>query len=274
MPSEAACLGPCGKSPLARPAVRQLSQLGPAYDTVPPLYLRYCHKMFGDLLSYMAGEWEMLSQAPLSFVLVVTIAGLVGWWLGRSAYAGQIRLFERLLSRKDEEVKAFERMLNADSPSDAVFKIGQLSAMVDALSVGKWPPLNHDQIEKARQELGKLRVSKVQLQMTDDARALTIQFAGIFEDLGWDVEGLQLHEGAIGITVGPKIIEEAKNLAAAIRAIGLEVQLSDRQMGKGGRVSIQFGSRPFHDDPSFETSPDPQLRKIVSNLIPPAEKQD
>ena len=221
--------------------------------------------MFGELFSYLAREWEMISRAPLSFAIVVAVVGLLGWWLGRSAYMGQIRLFETLLKRKDDEVQAFERMLNAASPSDALVKIGELTATVEALSVGKWPPLNHDQLEKARQELGKLRVSKVQLQMTDDARALTIQFAGIFEQLGWEVEGSHLHETVIGITVGPKIIEEAKKLAAAFRAVGLEVQMSDRQMGKGGRVSIQFGSKPFHIDS------DPQLRRIASSLTPPAE---
>ena len=177
---------------------------------------------------------------------------------------GQIRLFHELLKRKDDEVRAFERMLNADSPSDALFRIGQLTATVEALSVGKWPPLSRDQVEKARQELGKLRVSKVQLQMTDDARALTIQFAGIFEELGWDVEGLHVQEVVIGVTVGPKIIEEARNLAAAMRAIGLEVQLLDRQMGKGGRVSIQFGSKPFH------TGYTPNFPKSLS-YTPPAE---
>ena len=227
--------------------------------------------MFGDLLGYIGGEWAMLSQAPVSFGLVVILVGVLGWWLGGATYAGQIRLFEKLLKRKEDEVKAFERMLNADTPSDALFKIGQLTATVEALSVGKWPPLIHDQIEKAREELGKLRVSKVQLQMTDDARALTIQFAGIFEELGWDVEGRHVHEAVIGITVGPKIIEEARKLAAALRAIGLEVQLSDRQMGKGGRVSIQFGSKPFHTDRAFHNDVDPQLRKIASTLTAPAE---
>jgi hypothetical protein len=228
--------------------------------------------MFSDLFGYIAREWEMLSQAPVSFGLAVILVASLGWWLGRAAYGGQIRLFEQLLTRKDDEAKAFERMLGADSPSDALLKLGQLTATVEALSIGKWPPLNHDQIEKARQELGKLRTSKVQLQMTDDARALTIQFAGIFEKLGWDVEGLYVHEAVIGITVGPKIIEEAKNLAAAIRAIGLEVQLSDRQMGKGGRVSIQFGSKPFHTDPAYRSDPDAQLRKIASSLTRAGER--
>ena len=201
--------------------------------------------VFGDILKYVAGEWDMISQAPVSFVIAVLIIAIVIWLFRRSLYTGQITLLNERLKLRDDQLGDLQKKLHADSPADALFKIGELTAKVDALSIGRWDPLTESQIQNLRHQLKAILPSQIKIQITDDARALGYGIDLAFQDNGWEIEAVRLIGGAIGIEVSPQS-EMAEAVANALRsATDLEVKVTGAKSDKPP-LKIGLGSKPFY----------------------------
>jgi hypothetical protein len=200
---------------------------------------------YDDIAGYLAGEWKMISQAPLAFFTAVAVGVLIVWFFRKSIYTGKIDVLNERIKLRDDQLGDLQRKLHADSPSDALVKLGELTAKVEALSIGRWDPLTESQIEGLKQHLSDVSPSDIQIQITDDARALGSGIDRAFEELGWKIEGIRISGGATGIEVSPQC-RRAEVVAEAIRkATGLEVKVTGARTDKP-LLRLGLGSKPFY----------------------------
>jgi hypothetical protein len=199
--------------------------------------------MLKDFLTYVAGEWAMISQVPATFVAAVLICAVVIWLFRRSQYVGQIHILNERIRLRDDQIGGLQKSLHAESPADALVKIGELTAKVDALSIGKWDPLTQQQIQATKDRLARIPVSEIRIELVDDARAIGAPLAHIFEELGWKVHGARIIGGGDGIDIFPNS-NEAEAIADALRVGGnLEINMPDRPANEP--LTISLGGKPF-----------------------------
>jgi hypothetical protein len=202
---------------------------------------------YESLRDLIAAEWAVIAQAPINFAATVLVLGIIVWLIARFAYRRHIETLKERIILKDDQLGHLQRQLQADSPSDALVKLGALTAKVEALSIGKWDPLTADQIETLKEKLSAIPPSKLDLEMSDqDARALGASIFKAFEERGWEVEGVRAIGGGMGIHVHPKAGKAesgaAESIAEALRAAGLDVEVSH---GYRENLTLSLGNKLF-----------------------------
>jgi hypothetical protein len=135
-----------------------------------------------------------------------------------------------------------EKSVHAESPSDALLKIGELTAKVEALSLGAWDAPSELQIAAFRHQIERLTPSKIEIEVGDDARALGYPIVKVFDQLGWDVEIVRLIGGNFGLGVAPDS-DLAKTIAMALRSVTSEkIKILE---SRGAPLSIVIGEKPY-----------------------------
>lgn len=62
--------------------------------------------MLADFFRYLASEWAVISQAPLSFILGLLLASGLIWWLVDWVYATRIKSKDAVIERLNANAKA------------------------------------------------------------------------------------------------------------------------------------------------------------------------
>jgi hypothetical protein len=210
--------------------------------------------MLNDFVAYVAAELRAFAQAPGIFVLALLVCAAVVWRAVRSIYTSRIdRLKERMNNQvetlnerikvRDDQIGQFQEKLKADSPSDALVRIGELTAKLDALSIGKWDPLTPDQAEGIRSRLAKLPPADLNIRVAYDARALGRSLNAAFEELGWKTHGSKWMGSDYGVSIFPKS-ETSEAIADALRTGGgFDVTVRDDFPTRP--LTLDIGEKPW-----------------------------
>lgn len=186
----------------------------------------------------------MIAQAPFSFGVAAVIVGIVIWLFKRSVYNGQITLLNERLKLRDDQLGDLQKKLHAESPADALIKIGELTAKVEALSIGIWDPLTESQLKDVRSRLAKIPPTNLHLMIADDGRALLKGLQPILADLGWNTTGTKVISGHTGIEVYP-VCDTADAIAEALHVGGgLTVEIATRKTPESP-LTLYIGPKPF-----------------------------
>jgi hypothetical protein len=193
-------------------------------------------------IEYIAGQWEVISQALPTFAVASILGGILIWMFRRSFYTSQIITLNERIKLRDDQLHAMEKSVHAESPSDALLKIGELTAKVEALSLGAWDAPSELQIAAFRHQIERLTPSKIEIEVGDDARALGYPIVKVFDQLGWDVEIVRLIGGNFGLGVAPDS-DLAKTIAMALRSVTSEkIKILE---SRGAPLSIVIGEKPY-----------------------------
>src|SRR5215471_10088234 len=101
--------------------------------------------MLSSALAFFAGQWNAFTHA-LAFVTAALLlcAAAVGWIVryiyGKriESYGARIEVLQERQNAMDEHLREVEQALGANSRGDALVKIGELTATVSELSIGRW----------------------------------------------------------------------------------------------------------------------------------------
>ena len=206
--------------------------------------------MFSSLLAFLAGEWNGFTQAPVFIVAALVLCGAVVGWVVRYIYEKRIEIYERrieLMQERqkalDEHLRELQQALGANSPGDTLVKIGELTATVSALSIGRWAAPTRQQNEDIRARLRELAPGEIQIRVAYDARALGRALGTIFEELGWNVRGSKWMGGDPGISIYPRS-GAAEAIAETLRqSAGFEVTVRDNMPTRP--LTLDIGEKPW-----------------------------
>lgn len=65
-----------------------------------------------EWLTYLAKEWGVIGQAPFTFLMAATLAGLLGYGIARLIFTARLDTASDRLKLKDERVADLERKLD------------------------------------------------------------------------------------------------------------------------------------------------------------------
>jgi hypothetical protein len=165
----------------------------------------------------------------------------------RSIYTGQITILNERLKLRDDQAGELQRKIKAESPADALIKIGELSAKVEGLALGIWDALTDEQADRLQEKLSALAPGTVYLEISEPfARALGHRLAKIFKLSGWQVDGGRvMGEVDTGIQISSANADRANAVANALRSsAGLDAEV---KAGGGGpqNIELHLGEKPF-----------------------------
>jgi hypothetical protein len=206
--------------------------------------------MFSSLLAFLTGEWDGFSHAPLFVAAAVALCAAVVGWIVHYIYERRIEMhssrIEVLQERQNvmgERLREFEQALGANSPGDALIKIGELTATISALSIGRWTAPTGQQTEGMRAWLRELPPSEIQIRVAYDARALGRALGTIFEQLGWKVRGSKWMGGDPGISIYPRSAAAEAVAEMLGQCAGLEVAVRDNMPTRP--LTLDIGEKPW-----------------------------
>jgi hypothetical protein len=187
---------------------------------------------------------------PVAFVIVAAACTAGVGWIVRYIYEKRIEIYEKRIEvlqerqrATDEYLRELQQALNANSPGDALVKIGELTATVSALSIGRWMAPTGPQTENIHARLRQLSPGEIQIRVAYDARALGRALATVFEELGWKVRGSKWMGGDPGISVYPRS-ETAEAIAETLRQGGsFEVTVRDNMPTRP--LTLDIGEKPW-----------------------------
>ena len=110
-------------------------------------------QLLKDFFQYVAGEWGLISQAPVSFALAVLVVSIAIWASRRTSYIDQIMTLKERIRLRDDQISHFQQGLDAADPADALVRLGELRERIESLSVGRWDALRADQRKRLRDAL-------------------------------------------------------------------------------------------------------------------------
>src|SRR5260370_11304288 len=82
--------------------------------------------MLEDFIKYILGEWRMIAQSPVSFIVAVLVIGLFIWGAMTWGYGREMSLLS-------QQVADYKDKLSGASPNEAKTKIERLISEVAAL---------------------------------------------------------------------------------------------------------------------------------------------
>lgn len=83
-----------------------------------------------DILGFIKGEWAVISQAPLTFLLWGGVAAIAAYAFARHQLADQMASLGERLNLKDDRIAAYLEKLQGATPDEAKAKIAALEASV------------------------------------------------------------------------------------------------------------------------------------------------
>lgn len=75
--------------------------------------------MVDAFLKYLEGEWKVIGQAPLTFLIVLTILGGIIWFVAKRAAALQVANLRSSLELSDRQIAYYKDKLAGASPDEA-----------------------------------------------------------------------------------------------------------------------------------------------------------
>jgi hypothetical protein len=186
----------------------------------------------GDFIKYIADEWHVIWQAPVTFIAaILAVCGLV-WAAMEFRYRSVIDSLNERIRLRDDQIAQVREKVGTASPDEIRARIDQLEAQVRGLAP---PRLTEDQKQRLS---GMLRNHQGKCAIAHDVaaapmRGLLADLIGSFRDAGWAITtpvvmGPGMHPShGIGIKVS-----DANNLTAvqdgvlnAFRAAKIEFDL-------------------------------------------------
>lgn len=196
--------------------------------------------MIGDVFDYILGEWAIIPQVPATFAAAIVVCALLVWWLCRSLYSGQIKALNERIRLRDDQIFEVQRKLTALTPSDALIKLGDLTARHELLSSGVWEPLTSDQISQLEEKISNIPPGNIYIRIIDNGRMLGRQLEQLFLKMRWEVVVSRGMSGRAGISVLSRS-PYARSIGEALQSLGLEVDFSDG----GEEIKITVGDKPI-----------------------------
>lgn len=208
----------------------------------------YDISMLKDFFTYVAGEWKTILQAPITFISAGIVVAILIWIFQRWIYSNQFGALNERIKLRDDQLGELEKKLSADSPSEALVKLGEMTAKVEALSIGRWEAMTQEQMklirDKLRQLPSALVPAVVNVTMTSDGRGIGYPLAEILDGLNWNMNTTP----SIGLDPGIEIYpncEAAIAFADALRAAGVDVRIQEGQKQESNNFNVDIGEKPY-----------------------------
>jgi hypothetical protein len=140
-----------------------------------------------EFITYLLGEAKVIAEAPVAFVALVLVIGLMMYLAVRHQFADRLESMQARIQLKDDRIAAYEAKLQGKSPDEAAAVIEDLKRRLAALEPRS---LSNDEAETLRAILSR-QPSVVEI-AHDGASAGTKKFysqlAAAFQQSGWDVQ--------------------------------------------------------------------------------------
>jgi hypothetical protein len=180
-----------------------------------------------DFIGYIASEWQMIGQAPVTFVTSVIVIGLLVYAFVRHLFDQRLASRDGIIDLKNAEIDDYKRKLGGASPDEARQKIEALERRLQALEPRSLTP---DQIGKMGGILAKYpaAVQIVKDMGSPESARIHTQVEKVFRQMGWQITsaaamGVAKTDHGILITTrtGDQITEKAQCVMDAFSAVGL-----------------------------------------------------
>ena len=190
----------------------------------------------GDFVTYVAKEWNVIWQAPVTFIAATIVAGGIIWAAMEFRYRSVLESLNERIRLRDDQIAQFREKIGTASPDEIKARIDQLEAQVQGLVPPRLRMEQKDTLTNLlRRQTGNCVICH------DVAAAAMRPFAGdiikCFRDAGWTITtpvvvgpGMQPPHG-VGIRV-----PDANNLTAlqdmvlkAFQAIQIDFDLESGQ---------------------------------------------
>ena len=218
--------------------------------------------MLESLIKYVVAELSVITQAPLAFVLSLAVLAIVVWRALAWRFAGTIDSLEGRNKLQAEQISDYKSKLSVASPDEAKRRLDALELMVKVLS-----PRRLDDTQKAKiiTAIGgnKGSVEIAHDMAVADAKALTGDFALVFQSLNWGVSlpavmgmGNPPKSGIALRVLNPAALSQIEStVARALEAAGVAFDIQKGRPPPGPRPNTPEG---FPTIP-FESYPDVSL---------------
>ena len=198
-----------------------------------------------DFITYLAGEAQVIAQAPVAFILLAFVIGLMMYLFVRHQFADRVASMEGRLNLKDDRIADYESKLKGASPDEAAATIADLQRRLAALE-----PITLDE-EQCRSILSAISVAPSSVSILHDSasgsmtKRLHNQLASTFHRGGWQVRtpivmGIGNPPASGLAIIGPPDSKEVQTVVAALRAAGVQFDLQPTS------------ARPAHPGPDEE----------------------
>ena len=183
-----------------------------------------------DFITYLAGEAKAIAQAPVTFISLALVIGLMMYFLVRHQFADRIASMESRLQLKDDRISDYEGKLKGASPDEAAATIADLQRRLAALE-----PITLDE-EQCRSVLATVSGAPSSVSILHDSasgnmtKKMHSQLVDIFNRGGWRVRAPMVmgigNPPPSGLAIiGHPESEEVQIVVAAFRTAGIRFDL-------------------------------------------------
>jgi hypothetical protein len=170
--------------------------------------------MLEDFIKYILGEWRMIAQFPVSFIVAVLVIGLFIWGAMTWGYGREMSLLS-------QQVADYKDKLSGASPNEAKTKIETLISEVAALRnqmQGRrlTPEQRNKIIETVRlPNANTFKVQVVREASAQDTGALANDFLTAFQAAGWQTSYGSMIFGAPAPSGLALLVTDQNNLSSS-----------------------------------------------------------
>ena len=174
--------------------------------------------MLEDFIKYTLGEWRMIAQSPVSFIVAVLVIGLFIWGAMTWGYGREMSLLR-------QQVADYKDKLSGASPNEAKTKIETLISEVTALRnqmQGRrlTPEQRNKIIETVRlPNANTFKVQVVREVSAQDTGALANDFLTAFQAAGWQTSYGSMMFGAPAPSGLALLVTDQNNLSSSERIV-------------------------------------------------------
>lgn len=146
--------------------------------------------MLDAVIKYLLGELWVISQAPVTFAVAMTVIAVVMW-----------KALSWRFAAKDDLIALYKARLDGASPDQARERIQSLEATLKKVVGTEWPTLTQQQIQGLAHAARSIEKRRIQVMYENPfGKSLARQIADAFEMSGWDVifgTGSGLEDGIV-----------------------------------------------------------------------------
>ena len=141
---------------------------------------------FDSVVKYVAGEWQVILQAPLAFALCLIVIFGLAYSVARWRYTGSIETLESRIKLRDDQVAEYKQKLSGATPDEAKARLDALEKQISALVPRRLSMEQKNTIRKRINQRTGVIVIMHDLAAVD-AKGYAIDFINVFREAGWIV---------------------------------------------------------------------------------------
>jgi hypothetical protein len=143
--------------------------------------------MGADFITYIAKEWHVIGQAPVTFLAaIIVVAGLL-YWVMNWRYDAIISALNGRIGLRDDQIAQLKEKVGTASPDEIKARIDRLEAQVHGMAPRRLTnPQKAALSDALKRQPGKIQISSDVA--AGDSRAFSGDLINAFQTAGWHIQ--------------------------------------------------------------------------------------